>query len=231
MAEPLHILLAEDDEMFGNILRDYLVLNGHNVMLCRNGEEARNEFVSNDYDLIITDVMMPVKDGFTFVNELRKINKIVPVIYLTARNQKEDIVRGYKSGADDYITKPFDSEVLLLKIQAVTARQRNTINNHTPEHISIGNYIFIPAERVLQLDENRERLSPRESALLSLLLSRKNELVDRSVILKEIWGDDSYFNNRSLDVYITKLRKRFSGDPCVQLESVYSGGVKISQKR
>jgi two-component system, OmpR family, response regulator len=230
MAEPLHILLAEDDEMFGNILRDYLVLNGHNVMLCRNGEEARSEFVRNDYDLIITDVMMPVKDGFTFVNELRKINKIVPVIYLTARNQKEDIVRGYKSGADDYITKPFDSEVLLLKIQAVTSRHRNSVSNHTPEQIAIGNYVFIPAERVLQLDENRERLSPRESALLSLLLSRKNELVDRSVILKEIWGDDSYFNNRSLDVYITKLRKRLSADSSVQIESIYGGGVRIVLK-
>lgn len=227
MAEPLHILLAEDDEMFGNILRDYLVLNGHNVMLCRNGEEARNEFVSNDYDLIITDVMMPVKDGFTFVNELRKINKIVPVIYLTARNQKEDIVRGYKSGADDYITKPFDSEVLLLKIQAVTARQRNSASNHVPEHIAVGNYIFISSERVLQRDETRERLSPRESALLSLLLSRKNELVDRSVILKEIWGDDSYFNNRSLDVYITKLRKRLQSDDKIVIESLYGGGVRI----
>jgi DNA-binding response OmpR family regulator len=165
------------------------------------------------------------------VNELRKINKIVPVIYLTARNQKEDIVRGYKSGADDYITKPFDSEVLLLKIQAVTARQRNSASNHVPEHIAVGNYIFIPSERVLQRDETRERLSPRESALLSLLLSRKNELVDRSVILKEIWGDDSYFNNRSLDVYITKLRKRLQSDSSIHLESVYSGGIKISEKR
>jgi DNA-binding response OmpR family regulator len=228
MADHLNILLAEDDEMFGNILRDYLGLNGHTVTLCRDGEEARISFQQGDYDLVITDVMMPVKDGFTFVNELRKINRIVPVIYLTARNQKEDLVRGYKSGADDYITKPFDSEVLLLKIQAVTARFRNTQSANSPQQIEIGSYIFFPAERILQLDEHKERLSPREAALLSLLLSRKNELVDRSIILKEIWGDDSYFNNRSLDVYITKLRKRVAGDSSVLLESVYSGGVKLS---
>lgn len=171
--------------------------------------------------------MMPVKDGFSFVNDLRKINKLVPVIYLTARNQKEDIIRGYKSGADDYVTKPFDSEVLLHKINAVLQRSNQQRSKQQTSEFSFGKFTFSPGERTLQSPAGTSRLSPRESELLNMLLNNKGQLIDRSTILNTIWGDDSYFNNRSLDVYITKLRKRFNGDGSVVIESLYGSGVKL----
>jgi DNA-binding response OmpR family regulator len=227
MQEKLHILLAEDDETFGNILRDYLSINGYEVALCRDGQQALDQFRENDYDLIITDVMMPVKDGFSFVNDLRKVNKIVPVIYLTARNQKEDIIRGYKSGADDYITKPFDSEVLLHKISAVLQRSTQQRSKEQPG-FAFGKFSFQPGDRTLQGPSGTSRLSPRESELLALLLQHRGEVIDRRNILNSIWGDDSYFNNRSLDVYVTKLRKRLQEDASVQIESLYGSGVKLT---
>lgn len=227
MQEKLHILLAEDDETFGNILRDYLSINGYVVELCRDGQQALDKFRENDYDLIVTDVMMPVKDGFSFVNDLRRINKLVPVIYLTARNQKEDIIRGYKSGADDYITKPFDSEVLLHKISAVLQRSTQQRSKEQPG-FAFGKFTFLPGDRTLTGPSGTNRLSPRESELLALLLQHREEIIDRRTILNTIWGDDSYFNNRSLDVYVTKLRKRLQEDATVQIESLYGSGVKLT---
>lgn len=227
MNEKLNILLAEDEETFGNILRDYLSLNGYNVELCRDGQQAHEKFRGNDYDLIVTDVMMPVKDGFSFVSDLRKINKIVPVIYLTARNQKEDIIRGYKTGADDYITKPFDSEVLLHKISAVLQRSTQQRSKEQPG-FSFGKYSFNAGERTLHGPSGSARLSPREAELLAMLLKNKGQIIDRRDILNTIWGDDSYFNNRSLDVYITKLRKRLQEDASLQIESLYGSGVKLT---
>lgn len=227
MNDKLHILLAEDDESFGNILRDYLSLNGYTVELCRDGQQAQEKFLGNDYDLIVTDVMMPVKDGFSFVNDLRKINKIVPVIYLTARNQKEDIIRGYKSGADDYVTKPFDSEVLLHKINAVLQRSVQMRAKELPG-LSFGKYSFNASDRTLHGPSGSNRLSPREAELLSMLLKNKGQIIDRRDILNTIWGDDSYFNNRSLDVYITKLRKRLQEDSSLQIESLYGSGVRLT---
>lgn len=227
MNDKLSILLAEDDESFGNILRDYLSLNGYTVELCRDGQQAQDKFREQDFDLVVTDVMMPVKDGFSFINDLRKINKIVPVVYLTARNQKEDIIRGYKSGADDYITKPFDSEVLLHKISAVLQRSTQQRSKEQPG-FSFGKFMFNPGERTLLGPSGTSRLSPRESELLNMLLQNKGQLIDRSTILNTIWGDDSYFNNRSLDVYVTKLRKRLSEDASVAIESLYGSGVKLT---
>lgn len=227
MADQFHILLAEDDESFGNILRDYLSINGYTVELCRDGQEAQDKFLLNDYDLVVTDVMMPVKDGFTFVNELRKMNQLVPVIYLTARNQKEDIIRGYKSGADDYITKPFDSDVLLHKINAVIQRT-SVLRSKEQSEFAFGIFRFTTANRTLQNGDNTERLSPREAEILQLLLTHKGEVVQRNMLLNKIWGDDSYFNNRSLDVYITKLRKRLQADTRIQIESLYGSGVRLT---
>lgn len=226
MNDKLNILLAEDDESFGNILRDYLSLNGYTVELCRDGQQALNKFREHDYELIVTDVMMPVMDGFSFVNDLRKINKLVPVIYLTARNQKDDIIRGYKSGADDYITKPFDSEVLLHKISAVLQRstQQRAIE---PTEFTFGKFSFNAVDRVLTGPSGTSRLSPREAEILNLLLQNRGVLVDRSTILNTIWGDDSYFNNRSLDVYVTKLRKRLNEDATVNIESLYASGLRL----
>ena len=228
MTDKLNILLAEDDESFGNILRDYLSINNFNVELCRDGQQALDKFREQDFDLIVSDVMMPVKDGFTFVNDLRKINKLVPVIYLTARNQKEDIIKGYKSGADDYVTKPFDSEVLLLKIAAVLQRSQQNRSAQQSDVFTFGKFVFNPAARSLEHNNKAERLSPRESELLNMLLIHQGQIVDRSTILNTIWGDDSYFNNRSLDVYITKLRKRLQADEKIVIESLYGSGVKMS---
>ncbi len=228
MTDKLNILLAEDDESFGNILRDYLSINNFNVELCRDGQQALDKFREQDFDLIVSDVMMPVKDGFTFISDLRKINKLVPVIYLTARNQKEDIIKGYKSGADDYVTKPFDSEVLLLKIAAVLQRSQQNRSAQQPDVFTFGKFVFNPAARSLEHNNKAERLSPRESELLNMLLVHQGQIVDRSTILNTIWGDDSYFNNRSLDVYITKLRKRLQADEKIVIESLYGSGVKMS---
>jgi DNA-binding response OmpR family regulator len=228
MSDKLHILLAEDDESFGNILRDYLSLNGFTVELCRDGQQAIDKFRENDYDLVVSDVMMPVKDGFSFVQDLRKVNRIVPVIYLTARSQKEDIVKGYKTGADDYITKPFDSEVLLLKIAAVVQRSQQNRTASQPDVFTFGKFVFNPSARSLEYEGKAERLSPRESELLNMLLVHQGQVVDRSTILNTIWGDDSYFNNRSLDVYITKLRKRVQADAGITIESLYGSGLKLS---
>lgn len=227
MNEKLNILLAEDDESFGNILRDYLSINGFTVELCRDGQQALEKFREDDYDLVISDVMMPVKDGFSFIHDLRKVNRIVPVIYLTARSQKEDIVRGYKTGADDYVTKPFDSEVLLLKMAAVLQRSQQNRAAAQPDVFTFAAFTFNPSARTLESSGKSERLSPRESELLNMLLVHRGQVVDRSTILNTIWGDDSYFNNRSLDVYITKLRKRLQPDGRVTIESLYGSGVKL----
>jgi DNA-binding response OmpR family regulator len=172
--------------------------------------------------------MMPVKDGFTFISELRRMNQLVPVIYLTARNQKEDIIRGYKTGADDYITKPFDSDVLLHKIAAVLQRSSQQRTIEQPDVFTIGKYNFNPANRTLEFESKTERLSPREAELLAMLIQHKGEIVQRSAILNKIWGDDSYFNNRSLDVYVTKLRKRLQKDEAAQIESLYGSGLRIT---
>jgi hypothetical protein len=229
MTDPFHILLAEDDATFGNILRDYLSLNGYSVQLCRDGSEALNAFLERDFDLVVTDVMMPAKDGFTFVSELKKVNPLVPVIYLTARNSKEDIIRGYQSGADDYITKPFDSDVLLHKINVVITRHSAQKSKESGEfgEFGIGILVFNPVNRTLGANDVTERLSPREAEILQILATNKGEIVNRTVLLNKVWGDGSYFNNRSLDVYVTKLRKRLAADSKIQIESLYGSGLRL----
>lgn len=226
MSKKIRILLAEDDASFGGVLRDYLTINGYEVRLCGDGEMAIAAFLNQEFDLVITDVMMPVKDGFTFATEIRKQHETIPLIFLTARTQKEDIIRGYKHGADDYITKPFDSEVLLYKIKAVLSRSPET--QPVQQTVFIGKMEFNPAERLLSGGEKPERLSPRESDLLLLLASNQNQVVARTELLKKIWGDDSYFNARSMDVYVTRLRRRLKPDPGISIETVYGTGIKLS---
>jgi two-component system, OmpR family, response regulator len=218
------ILLAEDDESFGGVLRDYLSIHGYEVKLCANGQLALSAFETQPFDLVITDVMMPLKDGFTLSDEIRKVNSTTPLIFLTARTQKDDILRGYRTGADDYVTKPFDSEVLLYKIKAVLTRKSLPA---APPTLSIGMFTFKPAERLLSGGIEPGRLSPRESDLLQYLAARQNQVVSRQEALKSIWGDDSYFNARSMDVYVTRLRRRLKEDPRVGIESVYGTGIKL----
>ncbi|HEU4719021.1 MAG TPA: response regulator transcription factor, partial [Bacteroidia bacterium] len=189
-------------------------------------EDALNKFRSSGYDLVMTDVMMPKKDGFELVNEIRKESPRVPVIFITARNRREDMIKGYQKGAMDYITKPLDSELLIYKIKALLGGARR--NEHVPELFLFGRWKFETAGRVLHDGKENFRLSPREAELLLALLGEKNSVVKKSVILKKIWGDDSYYNARSMDVYVTRLRGRFRNDPAVVIESVYGTGIKIS---
>lgn len=226
MSAKVSILLAEDDRSFGGVLRDYLSLNGYDVQLCEDGEVALSAFESRAFDLVITDVMMPLKDGFSLAEEIRKAKPELPFVFLTARTQKDDVLRGYRTGADDYITKPFDSEVLLYKIKAVLAR-RGQVSDMS-KTFRLGSFTFEPAARLLSGSGEPERLSPRESELLQLLAAHRNQVLPRQEALKKIWGDDSYFNARSMDVYVARLRRRLKGDPNVQIETVYGTGLKLS---
>lgn len=225
MSEKISILLVEDDKSFGGVLRDYLSLNGYKVLLSEDGEHGASAFETGKFDLVITDVMMPYKDGFTLAEEIRKINADVPLIFLTARSQKEDVLRGYRTGADDYIPKPFDSEVLLYKIKAVLSRKQN--NRGAQHTFTLGKFTFDSAQRLLTGGENPEKLSPRESELLQLLAAFANQVLPRQEALKKIWGDDSYFNARSMDVYVTRLRRKLKSDPRIQIETVYGTGFKL----
>lgn len=226
MSEKISILLVEDDKSFGGVLRDYLSLNSYKVLLSEDGEHAISVFENGKFDLVITDVMMPFKDGFTLAEEIRKINQGIPLIFLTARSQKEDVIRGYRAGADDYIPKPFDSEVLLYKIKAVLSRRQS--NRSEQLVFTLGKFTFDTAERLLTGGENPERLSPRESELLQMLAAFSNRVLSRQEALKKIWGDDSYFNARSMDVYVTRLRRKLKEDPRIQIETVYGTGFKLS---
>ncbi len=228
MSEKISILLAEDDESFGGVLRDYLSLNGYAVKLCSDGEVALSAFETGKFDLVISDVMMPAKDGFSLAEEIRKINGGIPLVFLTARSQKEDVLRGYRIGADDYISKPFDSEILLFKLKSVLSRNRNV--QEQLNSVAIGKFIFNISERTLSILGSSERLSPRESDLLQLLYSHVNAVLPRNEALKKIWGDDSYFNTRSMDVYVTRLRRRLKSDSCISIETVYGTGLKLSVK-
>ena len=203
------ILIVEDDYNFGSILKDYLSLNSYKVVLATNGKDGYNKCFSDDFDLCILDVMMPYKDGFTLAKEIREKKEDLPIVFLTAKTLKEDVLRGFKIGADDYLTKPFDSEVLLAKIKAILKR-RNLIKVPEIEEFlfEIGKYNFNSKLRLLSYQSNDSiKLSPKESQLLRLLILYKNDLLPRSVALSKIWRDESYFTSRSMDVYIAKIRK------------------------
>jgi DNA-binding response OmpR family regulator len=221
------ILLAEDDENLGSILSDYLQLKGYHVTHCENGEIAYQRFTENSYDICIFDVMMPLKDGFTLVQEIRKINKKVPIIFLTAKSQKEDTLQGLKIGADDYLTKPFVMEELLLRINAIMRRTGATTPQANNSLIKVGIFTLDTERRILQNNEKTTRLTHKESELLRLLAENKNEVVERQALLQAIWKDDSYFNGRSMDVYMAKIRKYLSEDPQIEILNIHSVGFKL----
>ncbi|MEI6851707.1 MAG: response regulator transcription factor [Bacteroidota bacterium] len=231
MKKNLKILLAEDDKNLGEILKHYLDAKGFVTTLCVNGEEAINAFLKEIFDFCVLDVMMPVKDGFTVAKEIRKKDKKVPILFLTAKSMQDDVLKGFQIGADDYITKPFSMEVLLMRINAITRRTNVTdksvkVNNT----YQIGNYTFDNIRQVLVINEIEYKLTSKESELLKLLCENSNDVLDRSTALKEIWHDDSYFNARSMDVYITKLRKYLKEDPEVELINVHGTGFKLVGK-
>ena len=222
------ILLVEDDLNFGNILKEYLQINNYDLVLARNGIEGYDKFLSSEFDLCILDVMMPFKDGFSLAKEIRSKNEEVPLIFLTAKNLKEDVLKGFKIGADDYLTKPFDTEVLLAKIKAIMSRKK-IFNVPSSEDIifKIGKFHFNSKLRILSLEKNQFKLSPKENELLRLLIINVDDLLSREIALNKIWRDDSYFASRSMDVYIAKLRKYLSLDTKIEIINIHGEGFRL----
>ena len=226
MAEKLSILLCEDDENLGMLLREYLNAKGYNAELCADGEAGYKAFLKNKYDLCVLDVMMPKMDGFTLAQEIRKVNTEIPVIFLTAKTLKEDVLEGFKIGADDYLTKPFSMEELTFRIEAILRRVRGKKNKENSIY-QIGRFVFDTQKQVLTLDGRQTKLTTKESELLSLLCAHANEILQRDFALKSIWIDDNYFNARSMDVYITKLRKHLKDDEDVEIINIHGKGYKL----
>ena len=224
------ILLVEDDNNFGSILRDYLTLHSYETTLAKNGIEGLEKFRKKNYDLCILDVMMPFKDGFSLASDIRAINDEVPLIFLTAKSLKEDVIKGFKIGADDYLIKPFDSEILLFKIKSIFKR-KISLKKATDNKVD---YIFSSFRynskfRELQFKNDKPvTLSPKEGKLLTLLLDNMNDLTTREEALVKIWNDDNYFTSRSMDVYVTKIRKYLSKDPKIKIENIHGKGFKFS---
>ncbi|MBA6156554.1 response regulator transcription factor [Tenacibaculum sp. S7007] len=226
------ILLVEDDPNFGTVLKDYLALNDYNVTHAKDGIDGLIMFKNGEYDLCILDVMMPRKDGFSLAQDIRVTNKEIPIIFLTAKTLKEDVLRGYQVGADDYLNKPFDSEVLLHKIKAILQRKENEKSNESDEfEFKIGGFDFNSKLRHLSLNEGEtQKLSPKESKLLRMLAIHKNDLMPRELALTKIWRDDNYFTSRSMDVYIAKLRKYLKGDENVEILNIHGEGFRLIEK-
>lgn len=224
--DKLKILIVEDDLNLGQILSEYLEIKGLDTTLCKDGEEGQITFNNGVFDICLLDIMMPKKDGFTLAREIRSKDKKIPIIFLTAKSMKEDAIEGLKIGADDYVTKPFSMEELLLRIQAVMRR----IGNNTGAELTsyqVGKYVFDYNKQQLEENGNIIKLTTKESELLKLLVINKNQTLERNIALKKVWRNDTYFNSRSMDVYITKLRKLLKGDESIQIRSVHGEGFKL----
>lgn len=228
MTKPkIRILLAEDDENLGMLLNEYLKAKDYDTQLFADGDKAYRNFVKEHYDLCILDVMMPIKDGFTLAKEIRQVNVDIPIIFLTAKSLKEDVIEGFKIGGDDYITKPFSMEELLFRIEAILRRSGTGNNQGAVEVYEIGKYTYDTKKQTLKFEDEATRLTTKEGELLKLLCNNKNKILDRNFALKTIWLDDNYFNARSMDVYITKLRKYLKKDPSIEIINVHGKGFKL----
>lgn len=221
------ILLAEDDSNLGALLRTYLSAKNYDTTLAMNGKSALKAFSSETYDLCILDIMMPEMDGLVLAKSIRNINPSMPIIFLTAKNQKEDIIEGFKTGADDYITKPFSMEELLYRIEAILRRTNSSFALKTEDVYRIGNYTFDHKRQLLTHGDQTTTLTTKESELLKLLCRHKNEILERNYALRSIWIDDNYFNARSMDVYITRLRKYLKKDPSVKILNIHGRGYRL----
>ena len=224
--EEVKILLCEDDESLGMLLREYLEAKGYQTTLCQDGEEGLNAFLQGKFNLCILDVMMPRMDGFTLAQKIRDINYDMPFMFLTAKNLKDDVRAGFELGADDYITKPFSMEEVVLRIEAILRRVSGK-KNKDMTHRQIGKFVFDTQKQLLTMGDIQEKLTTKEAELLTLLSNRPNELLQRDYALKTIWIDDNYFNARSMDVYITKLRKHLKADPDVEIINIHGKGYKL----
>lgn len=226
MENQIKVLLVEDDPNLGTLLKDYLVAKGYNTELRSNGQEGYNAFVQADFDFLILDVMMPVKDGLTLAKEIRGIDKNVPMLFLTAKSMKEDTLEGFNAGADDYMTKPFSMEELLARMGAILRRTGGEGTTEESQY-QVGKYIFKPLERTLEFNGDASRLTTKENDLLKLLCKNANGVLERNDALKAVWGDDNYFNGRSMDVYIAKLRKHLNRDEKIEIMNIHGRGFKL----
>ncbi len=227
--EHAHILLVEDDTNLGSVLQEYMGIKGYTVELCRDGEAGWTRFQQGGFDLCILDVMMPKKDGFTLAKAIREIDERIPLVFLTAKSMQSDKIEGFRLGADDYIGKPFSIEELLLRVQAILRRSQTNQPSQTSngEIFGIGEYIFDYPNQSLQHKQETRQLTSREAELLRLLCQQMNQVLKREVALKSVWGDDNYFNGRSMDVFITKLRKHLKFDASVEIVNVHGSGYKL----
>jgi DNA-binding response OmpR family regulator len=223
----IRILLAEDDSNLGILLKNYLTAKNYETALYINGLQALEAFRSKSFDLCILDIMMPEMDGLTLAREIRASNPDIPVIFLTAKNQQEDILEGFRSGADDYITKPFSMEELIFRIEAILRRTSGSTSGKREDMYKIGHYKFEPLKQILVYKEQTVKLTTKESELLELLCRNENLILERNYALKTIWIDDNYFNARSMDVYISRLRKYLSKDASVKIVNVHGKGYKL----
>jgi len=221
----VNIFLVEDDLSFGSVLKSYLEINDYTVDWVDDGKYAVEHFRKGLFNICILDVMLPHVDGFTIANEIRQINNEVPIVFLTAKKLKEDVLKGYGAGGDDYITKPFDTDILLAKIKAILSRR--DFQAGTKDIYEIGRFIFNSKLRTLLIGEVEYKLSPKEAQLLELLAVNPNALISRELALKKIWGADDYFTARSMDVYITKLRKFLSEDPALNIKNIHGAGFQL----
>lgn len=222
------ILLVEDDTNLGFLLFEFLEASGFDVKLYRDGVSGLNGFLSSEFDFCILDVMLPQMDGFTLAEKIREKNKKVPVIFLTARSMKEDKLKGFGIGIDDYITKPFDEDELLFRIKSILNRVNNISDNITQQIYLLGNFSFDVQNQVLTINNESKRLTTKESKVLALLARSENKIVNREILMKEVWGETDYFIGRSLDVFISKLRRYLQADPRIKIETIPTVGAILS---
>ena len=227
MEQKTKLLLAEDDENLGLLLKEYLVAKGYDAELYPDGEAAYKGFMKEHFDICVLDVMMPKKDGFTLAKDIRIINADIPIIFLTAKNMKDDVLEGFQLGSDDYITKPFSMEELIMRLEAILRRTSQEGQASAQQVFTLGKFTFDTRKQTLTEGENTVKLTTKESDLLKLLCQNANKVLERNYALKSIWIDDNYFNACSMDVYITKLRKHLKEEPTVEIINVHGKGYKL----
>ena len=226
MKKKIKLLLVEDDPNLGTLLKDYLDAKGHQCILRTNGEDGYKSFTNEAFDFVILDVMMPVKDGFSLAKDIRGIDQKVPILFLTAKSLSEDKLKGFETGADDYMTKPFSMEELMARITGILRRSSANFNQDDSK-FTIGDFSFDTKLQILKSDNENQKLTTKESDLLKLLCKNENAVLERNHALKAVWGDDNYFNGRSMDVYIAKLRKYLKSDQRIQIINVHGKGFKL----
>jgi len=227
----INILVVEDDKNMGFLLLENLRTAGYYPILCKNGEEGLTEFFKSNYDLCLFDIMLPKKDGLSLAQSIRETDNDVPIIFLTARTMDMDKIAGFKAGCDDYLTKPFNIEELLLRIKALLKRSKREVGTTTSNILIFGNTTFNTSDRTIELNGEIEKLSTREAGIVRILTENKNEVVSRTMIMQAVWQRDDYFTSKNLDVYLTKLRKLIHRDRSVEIQNIHGYGYKLIEKR